>query len=183
MVTGSDPGTEPSKTRLTRCLTHITSRRYNDDLQYSIALEAPAPCYEGKVAVDPWKLNIEKGRCMAWVSIKRRKFRNQVSHLEMNGSLIHGQQPCSRISVVIFRCKTWRCSKRTPLWNALWKIWAVPLQRFPPCSRYQWAGERTSRRCIFRKWRIIQRICVRGRTLEKTTSYANKTTSRNYAWS
>ena len=54
MVTGSDPGTEPSKTRLTRCLTHITSRRYNDDLQYSIALEAPAPCYEGNVAV--WSL-------------------------------------------------------------------------------------------------------------------------------
>lgn len=53
MVTGSDPGTEPSKTRLTRCLTHITSRRYNDDLQYSIALKAPAPCYEGNVAVDP----------------------------------------------------------------------------------------------------------------------------------
>lgn len=53
MVTGSDPGTEPSKTRLTRCLTHITSRRYNDDLKYSIALEALAPCYEGNVAVDP----------------------------------------------------------------------------------------------------------------------------------
>lgn len=32
---------------------HITGRRYNDDLQYSIALEVPAPCYEGNVAVDP----------------------------------------------------------------------------------------------------------------------------------
>lgn len=53
--------------------------------------------------------------CIAWALIKHRKFRNQVSHLEMNGSLIHGQQPCSRIPVEIFRCKTWRCSKRTPL--------------------------------------------------------------------
>ena len=53
MVPGALPVTEPSKTRLTRCLVRITGRRYNDDLQYSIALEAPAPCYEGNVAVDP----------------------------------------------------------------------------------------------------------------------------------